>query len=367
MKHLIHIIRIIVGLLFIISGGIKLNDPLGFSFKLEEYFSASVLNLPFLAPYVLTLALFIVIFEIMLGVMLLTGFRKTFTLWSLLVMIVFFTFLTFYSAYFNKVTDCGCFGDAIKLTPWQSFYKDVILLVMILLLFSGRKHIAPYFSRKIRAVIFALIFIGSLVYVRHVMLHLPVFDFRPYKTGINIKEGMQIPEGAPQPVYEYAWKFNVNAAEKIITTQGEYPQVEGEFIGVETTEIQKGYEPPIHDFTIERNGEDHAETLLEEDRLLMVIVYDEDKVAVDGMRKIKVVTDEALQQGYTVIGMTSAPAEQAAQLKEEYDLNFDFYFTDQTVLKTMIRANPGIITLKKGTIEQKLHYNDAEKLQLKTK
>ena len=141
MKYLVGFSRVFVGILFIISGLIKLNDPMGFSFKLQDYFAPSVLNLEFLVPYALILALLVVIFEVMLGIMLLLGYAKKFTIWSLLAMIVFFTFLTFYSAYFNKVTDCGCFGDAIKLTPWESFTKDVILLVLILILFFGKQYI----------------------------------------------------------------------------------------------------------------------------------------------------------------------------------------------------------------------------------
>ncbi|NNC34033.1 MAG: DoxX family protein, partial [Croceitalea sp.] len=129
MKYLVAFSRIFVGVLFIISGLIKLNDPVGFSFKLEEYFSQGVLDLPIFMPYALAIAVIMVIIEVLLGVMLLIGFKPKFTVWSLLGMIVFFTFLTFYSAYFNKVTDCGCFGDAVKLTPWESFTKDIVLLV----------------------------------------------------------------------------------------------------------------------------------------------------------------------------------------------------------------------------------------------
>src|SRR5690606_12556954 len=138
MKILVTISRIIVGVLFIFSGFVKLNDPLGFSYKLQEYFSEQVLNIEFLIPFALVIAITLVIFELVLGIMLLIGYLPRFTLWSLLIMIVFFTFLTFYSAYFNKVTDCGCFGDAIPLTPWQSFYKDVILLILLFILFFIR-------------------------------------------------------------------------------------------------------------------------------------------------------------------------------------------------------------------------------------
>ena len=123
MKYITHLSRILVGVLFLVSGFIKLNDPVGFSFKLEEYFSLGVLDLPVLMPFALAIAFFVVVFEVLLGVFLLLGYQLKFTLWSLLSMIVFFTFLTFYSAYFNKVTDCGCFGDAIKLTPLGVFYQ----------------------------------------------------------------------------------------------------------------------------------------------------------------------------------------------------------------------------------------------------
>ena len=125
----------------IISGLIKLNDPVGFSFKLEEYFSQGVLDLPVFEPYALAISIIVVIVEVLLGIALLIGFKPKLTVWSLLLMIVFFTFLTFYSAYFNKVTDCGCFGDAVKLTPWESFTKDIILLVLIVILFAGIRYI----------------------------------------------------------------------------------------------------------------------------------------------------------------------------------------------------------------------------------
>src|SRR5690554_6875533 len=188
MKYIVNISRILVGVLFIISGFVKLNDPLGFSYKLEEYFSADVLNITFLEPYALGISIFVVIFEVILGVFLLIGYKPKFTVWSLLGMIVFFTFLTFYSAYFEKVKDCGCFGDAIPLTPWESFTKDVVLLILILILFFGRKYIRPFFTRTGRG----WILFGSLVlclgmawYVLH---NLPIIDFRAYKIGVNIQE-----------------------------------------------------------------------------------------------------------------------------------------------------------------------------------
>ena len=158
MKFLTTFFRYFVGSLFIFSGLIKLNDPVGFSFKLEEYFGPTVFDIDFLIPTVLPMAIFIVIVEVVLGVFLIIGYKKNFTIWSLLLMIIFFTFLTWYSAYFNKVTDCGCFGDAIKLTPWESFTKDVVLLVMIAFLYFKKNLIKPLFRPPIEKyiIVFAL-------------------------------------------------------------------------------------------------------------------------------------------------------------------------------------------------------------------
>ena len=366
MKILVGITRIFVGILFIISGLIKLNDPVGFSFKLKDYFAPEVLNLEFLVPYALLIAIFVVIFEVLLGIMLLVGYMKKFTLWSLLLMIVFFTFLTFYSAYFNKVTDCGCFGDALKLTPWESFTKDIVLLVLILILFFGSKYIQPFFTKSIRSIVIFASFIGCLAITYHVLLHLPIIDFRPYKIGANITEGMSFPEDAPKPIFEYNWKFNVNGEEKIFTTNGDYPEVDGEFIEVETKELQAGYEPPIHDFTIERDDTDYTEKFLNEDNLIVVIAYNLSNTEKEGYLNIGEITNEALKKGYKVIGLSASSRSVMEELAEDYGLNFKFYFCDETTLKTIVRSNPGILELQKGTIMQKLHWTDAKDLKLNT-
>ena len=364
MKYLVGISRIIVGLLFIISGLVKLNDPIGFAFKLQDYFAPEVLDLGFLVPYALMIAIFVVIFEVLVGVALLLGYLKKFTLWALLLMIVFFTFLTFYSAYFNKVTDCGCFGDAIPLTPWESFSKDIVLLFLILILFIGRKYIQPFFTKEMRSILIFASFVACLGIAYYVLLHLPIIDFRPYKIGANITEGMTVPEDAPGPVYEYKWKFNINGEEKVITTNGDYPQVDGELIDTETKMIQEGYVPPIHDFTIERDGEDYTTQYLNEENLVVIVAYSLGNTEKDGYRSIKEVTDEALKNGYNVIGLSASSQEMTDELTEDYRLNFKFYFCDETTLKTIVRSNPGILELDKGTIKQKLHWNDADKLEL---
>lgn len=364
MKIIISIVRVLVGVLFIISGLIKLNDPIGFSIKLSEYFSEEVLNLTFLDPFVLWLALFVVIYEVLLGVFLLIGFKPKLTLWGLLLMIIFFTFLTFYSAYFNKVTDCGCFGDAIKLTPWGSFRKDVILLLLILILFAGIRHIKPIFSKFGLKLVSFLSLVACIWFGYHVINHLPSVDFRPYKIGANLIDNMSMPEDAPKAIVEYNWKFNINGKEEVIVTNGSYPNVEGEFISVDTKIIREGYEPPIHDFTIERNGEDFTESMLQEEKLIMIVTYNLNKSNPEALIKLKTISDDAIKKGYKVIGMTSSGEDIQQQFIETNGLNFDFYFCDETALKTIVRSNPGILKLNKGTVIQKVHWKDLDDLVL---
>lgn len=365
MKVLVGVSRIFVGVLFIISGLIKLNDPVGFSFKLGDYFAPEVLNLPFLEPYALVIAVLVVILEVLLGVMLIVGYAKKFTLWSLLLMIVFFTFLTFYSAYFNKVTDCGCFGDALKLTPWESFSKDVVLLVLILVLYKGSRYIQPFFSKGVRSITVFISLILCLWLGLHVLEHLPVIDFRAYKVGTNITKGMQTPADAPRAVYQYNWSFDVNGQQKTVINRGEDPKIDGTLLGVETSVLQKGYEPPIHDFSIERDGTDYTTQMLEEEHLLVVIAYNLNVAQNDGFIAIKEATDTAIEKGYTVIGISASSTPETEKLAAKYDLDFKFYFCDMTALKTIIRSNPSIMSLEKGTILQKLHFNDVDQLKLK--
>lgn len=364
MKYIVQISRILVGVLFIISGFIKLNDPLGFSYKLQEYFGADVLNMEFLIPYALLISVFVVVFEVVLGVFLLIGYKPKFTVYSLLAMIVFFTFLTFYSAYFDKVKDCGCFGDALKLTPWESFTKDLILLVLILILVAGLKHIKPIFAKLPTTVVALLSFVVSLWFGYHVLMHLPAIDFRAYAIGKNIQKGMEVPKDAPKPILEYTWKFNVNGEEQEFVTNGSYPKVDGEYLSVETKTVDEGYIPPIQDFSIESDDEDLTTQFLEEDNLVIVAMYNIPTAESEGVAKLKTFTDNAIKKGYTVIGLTSSGPEDKAQLKEANNLNFDFYLCDEKVIKTLVRANPGIVVLNKGTVMNKAHWNDIDDVEL---
>lgn len=365
MKFLTHFCRLFVGILFIFSGLIKLNDPVGFSFKLDEYFSETVFNLPFLQSFSLPLALIIVIGEVILGVMLLLGYFKKMVLNLLLLMIIFFTFLTFYSAYFNKVTDCGCFGDAIPLTPWQSFYKDVVLLIMTVILFIGQNYIQPLWSKISNASITFATLIACVYMGFYVLNHLPIIDFRAYKIGTDIQKAMEVPEGAPKAIYDIVFTYNVNGVNQDFKMEelGQLPEG-AEFVAREERLIQKGYEPPIHDLTMELEGQDYTSEVLAAPKALLVITYDLNKANDKGLKTINETIVKARDAGYEIIGLTASDRSTVENYKTKHKLEIDFYFCDGTTLKTIERANPSYVTLEYGVITDKKHWNDVKDLNI---
>ncbi len=319
-KIIVHLSRFFVGAMFIFSGFVKLVDPIGSQYKFEEYFGESVLNLEFLIPYALPFSILLIITEIMLGVMLLLGYKSKFTVWSLVGITTLFLFLTWYSAYYNKVTDCGCFGDAIKLTPWETFWKNVILIGLVLLLLMRVKDIKEVFSKRITTFFTIIAFLSFSFIAFHVLNHLPIIDFRAYAVGKNIPEGM------------------------------EYPL--------------DGSIPPVHDFMLEDTQNDLAPEILAMDKVMLVIVYNAGKSNVKGFNAIKKAADKAINKGYTVYGVSASFEDDLILIQNAYNLPFDFLFCDETTLKTMIRANPGVITLSKGTVTGKYNWNDLEDVKL---
>ena len=320
MKTLIHIARILVGVLFIFSGFVKLVDPIGSQYKFQEYFSEGVLNMEFLIPYALPFAILLILAETLLGVMLLIGYKPKITLSSLFVITLIFLFLTWYSAYYNKVTDCGCFGDAIKLSPWESFYKNVILLLFIIFLVIKRSFLKPLFKRKIPKLLTFVSLAAFLYVAQHVLIHLPLIDFRPYAIGKNISKGMEYKD-------------------------------DGEI-------------PPVHDFMLEDVQNDLAPEILAKENVMLIILYNLEKSDESGFPAIKKVSEKALKNGYTVYGVSASFTNDLLAAKEKHQLPFEFLFCDETTLKTMIRANPGIIILDKGTVIDKKNFIDADKIKL---
>lgn len=365
MNILAQIARFFVAATFIFSGFVKLVDPLGSAYKFEEYFSAGVLNMEFLIPYALPFSILLILAETILGVMLLIGFKPKLTVWSLFGLTLLFLFLTWYSAYYNKVTDCGCFGDAITLTPWETFYKNILIIGLICFLLFKKEFIEPIFSKTATKWITFLSLFAFLYITYHVLVHLPIIDFRAYAVGKNIPEGMVTPEDAKKDIYKDTWVYNINGENKEFSTEEKPWEIEGAtFVDRKTKLIEKGYEPPIHDFTMEKDGEDLTEQLMQKERLLLVVMYNISKSDKKGLETIKKVSTEALQNGYDVYGFSASPAVDFEEIKKEFAFEFEQLFCDETTLKTMIRANPGIITINKGTIIGKWNANDANKVKL---
>lgn len=357
--------RLFVGILFIISGLIKLNDPIGFSYKLDEYFSEAVFNMPFFIPFTLSIALFLVILEVVLGVMLLIGYKSKLTIWSLLLLVILFTFLTFYSAYFDVVKDCGCFGDALHLTPWQSFSKDIILLFFILILFFNQKLIKPLFTNIVQNILAfsSLVLCSFMGY--WVINHLPLKDFRPYKVGTNIKKSMEIPDNAPKSVVEMVFIYKVNGVDKEFTEKDLMSLPEGAtFVDRKDKVIVQGYLPPIHDFKLELDGQDNTNLILSKEKVLLVVAYDLEKANPEAMQNIGKLYNDATKKGYYVAVLTGSSSEVVESTKKKYGLTLDVLFCDATALKTIERANPSFVILNYGTVVQKVHYNDSNDLNL---
>ncbi len=364
MNIITQIARLLVSITFIFSGFVKLIDPLGSAYKFEEYFGADVLNLEILSPYALQFSIVLILAEIMLGVMLLVGFKPKLTVWSLFFTTLLFLFLTWYSAYYDKVTDCGCFGDAITLTPWETFYKNIILIGLILLLIKNVYDIQPVFSEFFVKVVSIVSLVSFIFITFYVLKHLPIIDFRAYAVGKNIPEGMLIPEGAAKPIFEDTWTYKVDGVDKEFTTEEKPWNIKGStFVDRKTKTIEKGYEPPIHDFTMERNGEDITEMLLKKERLMLFVAYDLSKADDKGLVNLKEVSENALQNGYTVYMFSASTEEDYLKWKAKYNFEFDLLFCDETTLKTIVRSNPGIVTLNKGVITGKWSWVDADKVK----
>ncbi|GIV27073.1 MAG: hypothetical protein KatS3mg027_0887 [Bacteroidia bacterium] len=367
-----HISRALTGGLFIFSGFIKANDPLGFSYKLEEYFEVfktdTGLNLfDTFAHYSLELAIFICALEMILGFTLLIGYKVRLTLWLLMLQIIFFTFLTFYSACFNKVTHCGCFGDFLPLKAWQSFWKDIALLFLITILWVSQKNIHLLFVELFSHTISVIAVIVAFFIPIYAYNHLPYFDFRPYHKGANILEQMKPGKNYQPPVYETRFKYqNLKTGEIKEFTMQNYPwqdTLNWKWVSTENILVKEAIDAPkITDFTIKTLEEENiTDSLLNNPNYqFWIICYDLKKTNTDEetVAKLKDLQTLAQKDKVPVVIITSSGKDDIETFKQKTGLNFTFLNADGIVLKTMIRSNPGIMLVKHATIVDYWHYND---------
>ncbi len=352
MKLITNIARILVGLLFIFSGLIKANDTLGFSYKLNEYFE--IFGTTFIIPISQPLATFICIFEILLGFTLLMGARRKLTLWLLLLMIVFFTFLTFYSAYFNKVQECGCFGDFLHLTPWTSFTKDLVLLVLIILLFIGKDYINPIFSPRLENVLLIIIFIGVTAFPIYTYNYLPVKDFRAYKVGTDLYKAIH-----PKVKFYYLLKNKKSGEQKEFDSWPPNWDTEWDYISNRTENVDKNV-TAINGFVMHNQyGEDYTDEFLQKpDFKFLLVEYDVTKANQSVQGKINDFASVCALNKVEFAALTSTDSISLLNFKKQNNVQYPFYTNyDDVPLRTMIRSNPGLILFKGSTVVAMWHYH----------
>lgn len=344
--------RFFVGGLFIFSGLIKLNDPIGTEIKMHEYFEVFATDFgsffKIFIPYALEIGFIMLVLEIVLGVALLINYKMKLTTRVLFVLLLFFTFLTFYSAYFNKVTDCGCFGDAIKLTPWESFTKDVILMVFVLHLLWHHKRFEPVLrTREGHAVVAGITILSTFMGV-YAIRHLPFIDFRAYRIGNTIPEQMKPQE---QPIIEYVFeKDGKEVASQTFLTDG-YTYKSSRVLNSDKATAR------ITDFSVtSAEGEDVTQQTFTGAKLL-IIMYDVKKASDKNMEEI-VSLSKALEGRVELMILTASPGDEIDAFRHQHQLAVPYYFTDATVLKTIVRSNPGLTLWVNGTVKGMWHHND---------
>ena len=362
-KTLVVTARWIVGIVFTFSGFVKGIDPMGFQYKLTDYLEALHIHtlefLSFPGAFLLPFA------EFAIGITLLTGLMIKLSTKLAFIFMLFFTPFTLYIALKNPVTDCGCFGDALVISNWQTFYKNIVLIILAIVLLINRKNLHFIATEKYRKTVFALSLFAYLFVVYWSYNHEPIFDFRPYKVGANIPDGMKTPAGSSTDVYQNFYHYRNRKSNEVKQfSDSDFPwqdTINWKFESMDPPLLlKKGYLPPIHDFSIQTIDQENVTDYYLQDSLFtfFVIAYDLGKSSNKRQKELNLLAEWAKLKGYHFIGLTSTTGAALTKYKQEQHPAYDILFTDQITLKTIIRANPGLILLKKGTVIGKWHYND---------
>ena len=362
---LVNLSRILLALTFIFSGFVKAIDPLGSQYKIAEYLEAVQLSayIPDWAQLILSVGLSAI--EFTLGVMLLLAIRRRLASKLSLIMMVVMTLVTLWLTVSNPIQDCGCFGDAIHLTNTQTFIKNIVLLTAAIILACWPLYQVRFVSKTNQwiAFYFTIVFIVTASTLS--LYHLPIFDFRPYYIGQNIKKGMEIPKGAKLTTYKTTFICEKNGVTKEFT-ENDYPYNDSTWVFKDTHQeiLEKGYEPPIHDFSItdEKKGEDLTDSILTKDGYTFLLIAPVLERADDSnFGEIDAIYEYAKENGYDFYGLTASTDKAVKHWRDITGAEYPFYTMDGTTLKTIIRSNPGLVLLYKGTIINKWSHNDLPK------
>lgn len=352
--------RFLLAGMFIFSGFVKAVDPLGFFYKIQDYLAAFGMSSWFPSYLPLLFAVILSAVEFSVGVFLFFGIRRKLSATLVLLLMGIMTPLTLYLALANPVSDCGCFGDAWVLTNWQTFGKNVVLLAAAIAVARNRKLLVRFITRKMEWMIsmYTILFVFALSF--YCLQYLPVLDFRPYKIGVNIKSGMEIPEGSRPSVFESRFILEKDGKRQEFTLDN-YPDSTWTFVETRTLLKEKGYEPPIHDFSMMsvETGEDLTDSVLSDKGYTFLLVAHRIENADDSnIDLINEIYDYSVEHGYGFYALTSSPEEEISSWREKTGAEYPFCQMDDITLKTIIRSNPGLLLLKDGTILNKWSANN---------
>ena len=358
-KICVTVCRFLLAGVFVFSGFVKTIDPLGTYYKILDYVEALGLT-DMLPQFVFSMSSFMLgMVEFCLGVYLFFGIRRIIAPYLVMLIMCFMTPLTLWVALYNPVSDCGCFGDAVTLSNWETFGKNVVLLIMSLVLLKWRKFITPLVTVRLDWLIAIYGFVYIFIVGVYCYNYLPIFDFRPYHVGADIAQGMIVPEGMKPTIYESRFILQKDGEEKEFTLE-DYPDSTWTFVDSKTVVKEKGYEPPIQDFSILRmeDGEDITEAVLSDENYTFLLVAHQLGLSDDGsIDLINELYDYSLEYGYGFYCLTSSPEEDIELWKENTGAEYPFCLVDNITLKTMIRSNPGLMLLKEGKVIRKWSIN----------
>ena len=357
MRLVKNLCRIIVGIVFIYSGFVKGIDPLGSDYKFTDYFNA--FGMGWMNATTLFFSFALSLAEFLIGTALLFNLWVSRMAWGSLLFMAFFTPLTLVLALTNPVSDCGCFGDAMILTNWQTFWKNIILLLLAIMIFMYRKEYKSSLPLVGQFSFLTLAGAGMLCLSIYCYRHLPVLDFRPYAVGKNITEGMRLPEGAKPDQYEVTLKYkNKQTGEVQSFTEENYPwqdTLNWEYESSSERLVKKGYITPIHDLVIEHPtlGNITEEILEDDNHTILAVAYNLNQSDTQYQPAINRLAEYARKKGIRFYGLTSSTERDIEAYKKRNHVPYEFCTADEIQLKTMIRSNPGVIILREGTILDK--------------
>lgn len=349
--------RIVLGFLFLFSGIVKAVDPVGFALILTEYFHA--FRLSFLDPLAIPGAIGLSSVEFLLGIMLLLDFRKQWTAWGVLLFMGFFTLLTLYLALFNPVSDCGCFGEAVKLTNWQTFFKNLLFLPFALLLFFQRKRTPPVASPGAEWPVcgfFAVVVVAISIYSYR---HLPLVDFRGFKIGNDIAFLLEEARTKPEFIFKTEWIYSKDGTQEVFDSEN-LPDSSWTFVAAHTKEVKTGIRHKITDFSVyDATGFLMTDSLLrEKETALMLLIASYDNLTGRVWNDIKPLVEERQSKDLPVYVISALPLSYIRPFLAEKDMELPVYTADRALLLTMIRSSPGLMVLKEGVILAKYGFRD---------